>query len=339
MSSASKRGQAPRNQESATDRLSRLLTMVPWLVNRQGIDVAEAASGLGVSEEQLESDLQLLFMCGYGQMPDELIDAQVEGGRVFVTNADAIARPLRLGVDEALTLMVGLRALAAVPGLGEREAVERALAKLEQATGASAAAAARVDVAIDEGIEARLLADARRAVEEKRRLHLRYLVPSRDESTERDVDPMRVVNLDARWYLEGWCHRAQDTRLFRMDRIEALEVLDADGTPPEEAEWRDLDAGTFTARPDDLLVTLRLLPGATWVSDYYPVESVTEGEDGSVVITLRTADTAWLRRLLWRLGGRGIVLEPAALATEVSAGAQAALTAYQGLGVSAGHDG
>lgn len=327
---------AKRTSESATDRLSRLLTMVPWLANRQGIDLAEAAAGLGVTEAQLESDLRLLFMCGYGQMPDELIDAQLEGGRVFVTNADTIDRPLRLGIDEALTLMVGLRALAAVPGLGEREAVERALAKLEQATGASAAAAARVDVAIDEGVEARLLADARRAVEEKRRLHLRYLVPSRDESTERDVDPMRVVNLESRWYLEGWCHRAQDTRLFRMDRIEQLEVLDEDGTPPEEAQWRDLDAGTFTARPDDLLVTLRLLPGATWVSDYYPVESVEEHADGSQVVTVRTSDTAWLRRLLWRLGGRGVVLEPSELAATVGAGARAALTAYEGLDDAAG---
>ncbi len=324
-----------RTAESATDRLSRLLTMVPWLVNRPGIDLTEAAAGLGVSEDQLESDLQLLFLCGYGQMPDELIDAQVEGGRVFVTNADAIARPLRLGVDEALTLMVGLRALAAIPGLGERAAVERALAKLEQATGATAAAAARVDVAIDGDVEAALLVDARRAVQEHRRVHLRYLVPSRDEATERDVDPMRVVNLDARWYLEGWCHRAQDTRLFRLDRIESLEVLAADGTPPEQATWRDLDAGTFQPHEDDVLVTVRLEPGAAWVSDYYPVEWVEDGPDGSQVVGLRTADTLWLQRLLWRLGGRGVVLDPPGLGQEVRAGAQAALTAY---GEAAGAD-
>ena len=319
-----------RTPESATDRLSRLLTMVPWLVNRQGIDIAEAAAGLGVSERQLEDDLQLLFMCGYGQLPDELIDAQWEGGRVFIGNADAIARPLRLGVDEALTLMVGLRALAAVPGIGERDAIERALAKLEQATGATAAAAARVDVAIDEGVEAQVLADARRAVEEHRRLHLRYLVPSRDEATERDVDPMRVVNLDAHWYLEGWCHRVQDNRLFRMDRIERLELLDEDGTPPAEARLRDLDAGTFSPSPDDALVTLRLLPGATWVGDYYPVEEEQVHEDGSRTISLRTGDTAWLRRLVWRLGGQAVVLEPATLAEEVRTTARAALAAYGG---------
>lgn len=320
---------APRSSnESATVRLSRLLTMVPWLVNRQGIDIADAARGLGVTEGQLEADLSLLFLCGYGSMPDELIEAEWESGKVFIRNADAIARPLRLGVDEAVTLIVGLRALAAVPGLGQRDAVERALAKLEEATGGVVEAADRVEVAIDEGVEAGMLADARSAVEDHRRLHLRYLVPSRDETTERDVDPMRVVSMDAHWYLEGWCHRAQDTRLFRMDRIEELRVLAEDGTPPPQAQARNLDAGTFTPGADDVIVTLRLLPGASWVSDYYPVESVVEEDDGSQVVRLRTGDTAWLRRLLWRLGGRGIVLDPADLAREVSRGAHAALTAY-----------
>jgi len=314
--------------ETATARLGRLLTMVPWLVNRQGIDLERAATELGITVGQLETDLRLLYLCGYGQMPDELIDAHWEGGRVFVTNAETIARPLRLGRDEALTLMVGLRALAAVPGLGERDAIERAMAKLEAATGASAEAAARVEVAIDEGVEAPLLADARRAVQQHRRVHLRYLVPSRDESTERDVDPMRVVNLDSRWYLEGWCHRAQDTRLFRMDRIEALDVLDTDGTPPPDARLRDLDAGTFTPGPDDQLVTLHLETGATWVSDYYPVESVDTAPDGSQTVTLRTADTLWLRRLMWRLGGQGTVVAPAEVAQAVRDGAREALAAY-----------
>ena len=102
-------------QETATARLARLLTMVPWLVNRQGIDVQQAADDLGVSVEQLEADLNLLFLCGYGQMPDELIEADSEGGKVFVGNADTIARPLRLGVDEAVTLMVGLARCARCP--------------------------------------------------------------------------------------------------------------------------------------------------------------------------------------------------------------------------------
>jgi proteasome accessory factor C len=317
--------------ETATARLARLLTMVPWLVNRQGIDLQQAADDLGVSVEQLEADLNLLFLCGYGQMPDELIEADWEEGRVFVGNADTIARPLRLGVDEAVTLVVGLRALREVPGLGERDAVDRALAKLEDAAGAAAAPARRVLAEVAGGASPELLARARQAIADHRRVHLRYLVPARDEATERDVDPMRVVGMDGSWYLEGWCHRAEDTRMFRMDRVEELTVLDVDGTPPEGAHERDLSEGTFRPAPDDLVVTFRLLPGATWVADYYPVESaddVPPAEGGGLLVRMRTADTAWLRRLVWRLGGRARVVDPPQVVADVRDGADAALTAY-----------
>ncbi|MDT0215124.1 WYL domain-containing protein [Rothia sp. ARF10] len=311
--------------ETATNRLTRLLTMVPWLVNRQGIELEEAAAGLGVSVDQLESDLNLLFLCGYGQMPDELIEADWEGGRVFVGNADTISRPLRLGVDEAVTLIVGLRTLLDVPGLTERDAIERALAKLEAAAGAAAEPASRVSVDLSDAVDPGVLARAREGVEKHRRLHLTYHVPGRDESTERDVDPMRVIAAEGHWYLEGWCHRAVGVRMFRLDRVEALHVLDVDGTPPEEARPRELGESIFSPTESDLLVTLRLQPGALWVSDYYPVESTTDEPDGSRTITLRTADTAWLERLVLRMGGHVLVTSPEDLRERIAARASAAL--------------
>jgi proteasome accessory factor C len=321
----------PGQPEAATARLSRLLTMVPWLLNRPGVEVEEVAREFTVTPEQVEADLALLFLCGTpGGYHGDLIEAEWESGRVFLANADTIKRPLRLGVDEALALIVGLRALAAVPGIGERDAVVRALAKLEAATGSASAGTSRIQVLIDEGTGEEALALAQQALAARRRVHLRYLVASRDESTERDVDPMRVISFDAHWYLEGWCHRAEDVRLFRLDRIESLTILDEDGTPPPKAQPRDLDAGVFTPRADDLLVRLALGPGATWVSDYYPTESVEPTDDGGAVITVRTADTAWLRRLMWRLGSQATVLEPAELALEVRQGARAALEAYAG---------
>jgi proteasome accessory factor C len=322
-------GRAGQAAESATSRLSRLLTMVPWLLNRQGVEIEETAREFGVTPAQVEADLALLFLCGTpGGYHGDLIEAEWESGRVFLANADTIKRPLRLGVDEALALIVGLRALAAVPGIGERDAVVRALAKLEAATGSASAGSSRIQVVIDEGAGKEALALAQQALAAHRRVHLRYLVPGRDESTERDVDPMRVINFDAQWYLEGWCHRAEDVRLFRVDRIESLTILDEDGTPPAGAEPRDLDSGVFTPHAEDQLVRVALGPGAAWVSEYYPTESVEPMQGGGAVITLRTADTAWLRRLMWRLGSQARVLEPVELALAVRDGARAALDAY-----------
>ena len=324
-------GQTGQPSESATTRLSRLLTMVPWLLNRQGVEIEEAAREFAVTPAQIEADLGLLFLCGTpGGYHGDLIEAEWESGRVFLGNADTINRPLRLDVDEALALIVGLRALAAVPGIGERDAVVRALAKIEAATGSAAAGTSRIQVLIDEETNEGTVALARKALAARRRIHLRYLVPGRDESTERDVDPMRLINFDAHWYLEGWCHRAEDVRLFRLDRIEALEILGQDGTPPATAEPRDLGSGVFTPHADDQLVRLALGPGAVWVSDYYPVESINQTPDGGAIIALRTADTAWLHRLMWRLGSQARVLEPEELAREVHLGAHTALDAYAG---------
>lgn len=318
---------SPPAPESATSRVPRLLTMVPWLVNRQGIDLESAAAEFGITVAQLRSDLELLFMCGYGSMTDEMIDVEVEDGRIYITNADTIARPLRLGRSEALTLIVGLRALVGTAGVTDSDVVERTLAKLEAAAGGAPEDSPPVAAVIDDASASHIRGIVTDALKRHRRLHLSYLVPARDESTERDVDPMRLLNLEGRWYLEGWCHRAEDTRLFRLDRIETAAVLDADGTAPAAATARDLDAGTFVPRPGDRLVTLAVDPAWEWVAEYYPVEERRTGP-GGLQVTMRVGDPGLVIRLALRSGGGVVVLDPADLAARVEADARAALAAY-----------
>jgi proteasome accessory factor C len=315
--------------ESATSRLGRLLTMVPWLLNRQGVDLASAAAELGVSEAQVVDDLQLLFVCGLpGHYPDDLIDAQWEDGKVYVSNADTIARPLRLGRDEALALIVALRALADTPGLTEHDAIDRALAKLEAAAGDAAATAGSVTVDLEQPLDPELSARLRDGLARRRRLHLRYTVASRDEVTERDVDPIRVVGVDGRWYLEAWCHRAVGVRLFRLDRVEELTVLEQDGTPPADLPPRELGAGVYRAAPEDLEVILHLEPSSAWIADTFPVERVDRREDGSLEVALRVADPLWLQRLVWRQAGSARVIAPAGMVEAVGRGAAAALEGH-----------
>ena len=320
--------------QGATDRLSRLLAMVPYLVQRQGIPLREAARQFGISEDQLVADLELLFVCGTpGHMPDDLIEAEWEEGYVYVRNAETIARPLRLGVDETLALVVGLRMLADLPGLHDRDALDRTMTKLEAAAGEVADVAGQVAVTVDApGGEA--LAATTRAVQgalaTRRRLHLRYFVPSRDETTERDVDPMRLLVVDGRPYLEAWCHKAEAVRLFRLDRIIVARQLHERSELPPEAVARDLDEGLFRPSPDDMVVTLDLSPAARWVADYYPLESLDEKEGGAARITLRTSDTGWLIRLVLRLGGAVQVVDPQEVAEAVTDAARDALAAYGG---------
>ncbi len=320
----------------ATDQLPRLLSLVPYLLTRPGERISDVAKTFGVSEEQLSRDLELIYMCGLpGYFPGDLIEVDITAsGRITVSNADTIARPLRLSRDEALALIVGLRMLADLPGLQEREAVDSALAKLEDAAEEAAVASSAVAVEVDPPNRSPdTLATVDRALRERRRLHLTYYVPARDETTERDVDPMRMSVVAGRSYLEGWCRSAEAVRLFRLDRITSVQLLELPAEPPPDAQPRDLDAGLFQPGPDDVAVELLVGPSGRWVQEYYPCESVEELPDGGALIKLRTPDIRWVRRLALRLGPAGRVVSPSDLVAAVSADAAAALAAYEQLGL------
>src|SRR3989440_1471046 len=197
---------------ASSDRLGRLLNLVPYLLARPGIRIVEAAADLGVTEKQLREDLELLWVCGLpGYGPGDLIDMALDGDRVTITYDAGIDRPLRLTPDEALALIVALRMLAETPGTANRDAVRRALGKIESAAGALAEAA---PVAVQLPGNADRLATIRGVVERRRALHITYYAATRDETTERVVDPMRVLVAEGRAYLEAWCRRARAGRPF-----------------------------------------------------------------------------------------------------------------------------
>jgi proteasome accessory factor C len=312
---------------SGTERLGRLLAVVPYLLARPGIRVADAAADLGVTEAQLRDDLQLLFLCGLpGYGPGDLIDMVLDEETVSITFDAGISRPLRLTAEEALALVVALRALAEVPGMGSGGALERALAKLESAAGDAAAEAGRVTVQMDAGGER--LALVRGAVDRGRALRLTYYTAARDATTERVVDPIRILLVEGRTYLEAWCRNAEAVRRFRLDRIDAVTELTEPSAPPAGAGGGDVTGGIFQPEPDDPTVTLRLARRARWVTEYYPCETVEEQPDGDLVVTLRTGDLGWARRLVLGLGADAEVLTPTELARSVRSEAETALNYY-----------
>ncbi|MBQ1023343.1 YafY family protein [Micromonospora sp. C95] len=315
---------ARAGSRASADRLARLLNLVPYLLARPGIEIAEAAGDLGVTERQLREDLELLWVCGLpGYGPGDLIDMAFDGDRVTITYDAGIDRPLRLTPDEALALVVALRMLAETAAVANREAVERALAKIEDAAGDLVAAPVEVRLPGDTGRVEQL----RAAVEGGRALRITYYTPARDETTERVIDPLRVLMIGGRTYLEAWCRRAEAVRLFRADRIDAVTELAEPAVVPPQARPHDLRHGAFRPSPDLPLVTLRIGRGERWITEYYPCERV-ESDGERWVVSLRVTDLGWARRFVLGLGSDVEVVAPTELAGQIHQSAVAALEAY-----------
>jgi proteasome accessory factor C len=307
------------------ERLPRLLALVPYFLAHEGVSAAQAAADFGITEDQLRRDLNLLWMCGLpGHGPGDLIDLAFEGESVSVIFDAGMSRPLRLTSEEALALVVALRTLAETPGIADTDAVQRALAKVEAAAGGSVDDST-VAIALD--TTTRMLPIVTKSIADGRALLLRYYTATRDETTERIVDPLRTFAMDGHQYLEAWCRSAEGMRIFRIDRIEHAEELDEPSRPPEHVELRNLEQGVFQPSEDHLLAVLRLSPAYAWVADYYSTEQVTETADG-LQVELRVADPAWVRALVLGSGGQVEVLSPEWLATSIRDEAARALARY-----------
>jgi proteasome accessory factor C len=288
---------------SADDRLRRLLAIVPWVAANDGPKIADVCARFGVSQHELLADVDLLQYCGvYPFTADVLMEVRVEGDRIWIQYADWFNRPLRLTPEEALTLVASGRTLLAVPGNDPEGPLARGLAKLADA----------LEVDVDEAIEVHLgnvpagmLETLRGATTAHKQVELDYYTYGRDARTRRVIEPWDVYAAEGEWYVQAYCHAAQAERLFRLDRIRAVSVLDATFEPPATRPPRRV----FSADDATERYVLDLEPWARWVANQYPMEAVEELGEGRLRVTMRISERIWIERLLLKLGPGARVVE------------------------------
>lgn len=299
-----------RGPRPAEQRLRRLLVMLPWLMERGEVPLAEAAARFGLTEAEVARDLELVAMCGLPPFVDELIDVFIDEGVIWVGVPRLFTRPLRLNSVEAFELLAAGRAAMELPGADPGGPLGRGLAKLAAALGEDDTTGVRIDLGRPASTDA-LVA----AVDEQVELRIAYWSAARDEVTERTIAPRQVFTDRGQWYVTADDDRSGEVRTFRIDRIEAIEPTGRPAPPgdaaalPTPGEWF-ADATSSSQVPR---ATIRLAPAARWVVERYPVDSVSEPDaDGWLTVRLPVASEQWLARALVRLGPDAEVLDPAA---------------------------
>lgn len=168
---------------------------------------------------------------------------------------------------------------------------------------------------------------------QRRRLQISYRSRGRDEITDREISPQRLIHYRENWYLDAWCHRRRDLRSFSVDRVQTAAELDlaADNLPKALLnEHFESAYGIFSGKANKTAV-LRFSPErARWIADerWHPQQIGQFRTDGSYELRLPYRDDRELVMDILRHGAEVEVIDPTSLRETIITALRTALARY-----------
>jgi len=299
--------------DTAAAQLRRVLHLIPRLADGEEHPLSEVAAAAGVEPDQVLRDLASISE--RFDTPGGFVDGVsilVEDDTVCVT-AREFHRPMRLTMSELCALELGLAMLRRERTLAEQAPIDRALERLRQAitrvpSNERHEGTRWADLSDAGAVEH--LSTMRAAIPARRKLELRYRAGGATETSVRTVAPHSLVFAEQMWYLVASGDDGA-LRFFRLDRVEAVHLLDERFERDERAGLHVLEAGRAFASDTTRRMTVRYSPRiARWVAER---EGVALAPDGSLTLEHPVADDAWAVRHVLQYGPDAEVIAPATL--------------------------
>ena len=171
------------------------------------------------------------------------------------------------------------------------------------------------------------------AVLGRNRLKITYYNRTRNEETEREVSPQRLVYYRANWYLDSWCHLRNDIRSFGLDAIRGAEMVAGKVKDVPDAELDDVLAagyGIFSGKKVQW-ATLKFTPErARYVAleDWHSKQRARWEKDGSYVLEIPFSSEGELLMDILKFGPDVEVLGPPSLREATKARLRGAAERY-----------
>jgi len=224
-----------KTQSTPVEKAARLLDLVPFISTHQGIALTELAEEFNLSESELLSDLNTLWMCGLpGYTPLELIDLEFESGYVSIRNAEVLQRVRLLTKQELVIILLGLDILRSSLDI-KREDLQDAISgltrRIKEIVGNVATASPIVD-SVHRAIVSQ-------AITSRMDLTIKYHSAIRDTVTERVITPLELSVDRGFEVLNAYCQSAEGFRTFRLDNMRSVELAGSSVSIPEPTEPAD----------------------------------------------------------------------------------------------------
>jgi proteasome accessory factor C len=279
--------------------LELLIKLLPWLVANNGVSLSEVAQHFDISEKHALELIGQLVVTGPSQAGGGLVDIDFEDSdSIFVSDAKALDRPVKLSEFEASTLLGGLHYLEQFPNLVDSEIVAGLIRKIQQALPNADSPINVVAAPILSSIS-QVVAEA---IASKLSIEIKYAGVTKDDLSVRVIDPVKTYSQDDFVYLKSWCRNSQAWRSFRMDRIlEAQLGSEAINIP-------DLEEPIEAKR--EYLAAIELDKAYYGQLDQVDIVSFKEYMWHAVEVELRVYSRDWLVSMILASGGRVKAVRP-----------------------------
>lgn len=305
---------------TAAEQLRRILLLLPRLADGESHRLDDVLAEADMDMREFMHDMQLISerYDGPGGFV-EGVQIHLDGDMVEMTSSH-FRRPMRVTARELCALELGLAMLRAERPAEDGPAIERARARLHETITRlpeDDALGADHRVALTDDRHNGLLGDIRRAMSARRKVHMRYRKGADSASTERTVCPYSLVFAASVWYLVAHCETGGGLRVFRLDRMERLEVRDESYRMPAGFAVDSLlrDDRLFRAERPRTLIVRYSSRIARWIAER---EGCRIDADGSLTVHHPLADADWAVRHVLQYGPDAEILEPPDVRTEIA---------------------
>ena len=305
----------------ATERLRRLLSVLPLFAEREEIALAELERSSGVDVQVLIEDLAAITE--RGDEPGGFIasvDASIGPSRVAI-RSEHFLRPMRLDVSELCALDLGLAMLAATSAPDEQRTIARARARVREAIVALPAGGRAADMwhgIAPSAANSELLSQLRCALANRRKVRMTYRKGAAEDPSDRTLRGYGLIPANDTWYFVAHCEASDGVRFFRLDRVERVTVTeDRYRLPSREAVERMMVAGKPFHSEHAGVLTVRYSPRiARWIAER---EQLTLSDDGSLTLDHPLADIDWAVRHVLQYGPDAEVIGPVEVREQIKA--------------------
>lgn len=153
------------------------------------------------------------------------------------------------------------------------------------------------------------------ALQESKLLSFEYVAHHGNKST-RTVEPYQLVLKSSHWYLQGYCHKRNDFRLFRLSRISNLQMHEEVFTP-RDYEKPQLDFDDILAMMQTRIKIRIHKSVMDRVLDYCAYENFSPDGEDHYIVDFPFIENEYYYDILLSFGDKCECLEPPNIRTEM----------------------